>query len=151
EGIPAILLGFVTLFYLTDKPAQARWLDPEERDWITRELDAEKHAKAETRDYTIWQAFSDPRIVRLMIANPLIISGNLAIFFWLPTFIKRLSGFSDTRVSLVAALPAAAGLAAIILNGWHSDKTSERRWHVAVPLLCAGTTYLLLIPGSADF
>jgi sugar phosphate permease len=151
EGIPAIVLGFVTLFYLTDRPSQARWLDSEERDWITRELDAEKQAKAETRNYSIWQAFRDRRILRLMVAYPLMLTGTLSGLFWLPTFIKRLSGLPDASVTLLAALPAVAGLVGLIFNGWHSDKTSERRWHIVAPLVGAGITYLLLIPASADF
>ena len=151
EGIPAIVLGFVTLSYLTDHPSQARWLDPEERDWITRELELEKQAKAETSNYTIWQAFRDRRILQLMVAFPLIATGTLSVFFWLPTFIKRLSGLPNASVTLLAALPAVAGLAGLILNGWHSDKSGERRWHIVVPLVGAGITYLLLIPASADF
>ena len=151
EGIPAIVLGFVTLYYLTDRPSQARWLDSEERNWITRELDAEKQAKAETRNYSIWQAFRDRRILRLMVAYPLMLTGNLAVFFWLPTFLKRLSVLPDASVTLLAALPAVTGLAGLIFNGWHSDKTGERRWHIAVPLVGAGITYLLLIPASTDF
>jgi ACS family tartrate transporter-like MFS transporter len=151
EGIPAIVLGFVTLFYLTDRPSQARWLDSEERNWITRELDAEKQAKAETRNYSIWQAFRDRRILLLMVAYAIISTGNLSVFFWLPTFIKRLSGLPNASVALLAALPAVAGLVGLILNGWHSDKTGERRCHIAVPLVGAGITYLMLIPASADF
>ena len=47
-------------------------------------------------------------------------------------------------------LPAIAGLFGLLINGWHSDKTGERRWHTAIPLLCVGVSYLLLIPASAE-
>jgi ACS family tartrate transporter-like MFS transporter len=86
-----------------------------------------------------------------MVAYAIISTGNLSVFFWLPTFIKRLSGLPNASVALLAALPAVAGLVGLILNGWHSDKTGERRCHIAVPLVGAGITYLMLIPASADF
>jgi ACS family tartrate transporter-like MFS transporter len=151
EGIPAIALGFATLFYLTDWPKDARWLASDEQEWISRELEAEKRAKKETGNYTIWEAFCDRRILLLMFANVLAIVGYTSIIFWLPTFIKRLSGLPNSKVTLLVTLPAIAGLLGLILNGWHSDKTGERRWHTAIPLVCIGSMYLLLIPASANF
>src|SRR6266849_5157706 len=57
EGIPAIVLGIITIFYLTDWPSQGRWLAPDERDWLVHELQAELQAKKKVRDHTIWEAF----------------------------------------------------------------------------------------------
>jgi predicted MFS family arabinose efflux permease len=72
----------------------------------------------------------------------------LGSLYWIPIFVKRLSGLPDARVALVIALPGLAGILGTILNGWHSDKTGERRWHAALPLLVAGLLYvLLLLPG----
>jgi MFS transporter, ACS family, tartrate transporter len=93
EGIPAMVLGFVTLFYMTDWPGQARWLAPEEREWIFGELQAEKQAKKDTANYTIWQAFRDRRTLLLMVPYLFANIGNSSINFWLPAFIKRLSDF----------------------------------------------------------
>jgi MFS transporter, ACS family, tartrate transporter len=69
----------------------------------------------------------------------------------LPSFIKRLSGLPGSKVALLALLPAIAGLFGLLINSWHSDKTGERRWHTAIPLACAGVSYLVLIPASAYF
>ncbi len=77
EGTPAIVLGIVTLFYLTDWPAQARWLPDDERDWLVNELQTELEAKKRFRDYTITQAFCDRRVLLLIAAFFLAISGNL--------------------------------------------------------------------------
>jgi ACS family tartrate transporter-like MFS transporter len=151
EGIPAILLGIVTLFYLTDWPGEAKWLAHEERTWITRELELEKFAKKETAHYTIWQAFRDRRVLLLLFPYLLANTSNASVVFWLPTFIKRLSGLPNTRAASLVILPAIAGLLGVLINGWHSDKSSERRWHAAVPLACVGICYLLLIPASAHF
>lgn len=151
EGIPAIAMGVVTLFYLTDWPREAKWLAADERDWIMHELELEKQAKKETAHYTIWQAFRDPRVLLLLLPYMLANTSNASVVFWLPTFIKRLSGLPNGRVAYLVLLPSLVGLLGLLINGWHSDKTGERRWHTAVPLACVGISYLLLIPASSKF
>jgi MFS transporter, ACS family, tartrate transporter len=69
EGLPAVLLGIVTLFHLTDRPAGAKWLSPDERDWIIRELYEEEQAKTRQRSYTIAEAFCDRRVLFLIGAG----------------------------------------------------------------------------------
>jgi MFS transporter, ACS family, tartrate transporter len=151
EGIPAILVGLFTLFYLTDRPSEARWLSPAQREWISNELLKEKQAKKETQAFTIWQAFRDRRTLLLLLPYFLANTSNTSVVFWLPTFIKRLSGLPSTKVALLVLLPSLAGLLGLLVNGWHSDKTGERRWHTTVPLASVGAAYLLLIAFSANF
>jgi len=151
EGAPAIVLGIVTVFYLTDWPSQAHWLPHDERDWLVNELQAELQAKKKVRDYTILQAFCDRRVVLLIAALFLALSGSLGNIYWIPTFVKRLSGFSDRAVTSLLLAPALIGIAGMLTNGWHSDKRAERRLHAAMPLLAAGTMYGLLIPARHDF
>jgi MFS transporter, ACS family, tartrate transporter len=150
EGIPAIALGIVTVFYLTDWPAQAGWLPPEERDWLVHELQVELQAKKQVRDYTILQAFGDLRTIRLIIAYFLALTGALGTIYWLPTFVKRLSGSSDRAVTSLLLVPALMGIIGMLVNSWHSDKTSERHWHTAIPLLAAGVMFTLLIFAHRD-
>ena len=138
EGIPAVLLGIVALFYLTDWPRQAQWLNPDERNWIISTLSKEKESKQNAHSYTIWQALRHRDVILLTACYFFAATGNYGIGFWLPSFIKRLSGESDTKVTLLAALPYLAGLLVQQLNGWHSDRTGERRWHAAIPLLLSG-------------
>ena len=144
EGIPPIILGIVTLFYLTDRPQQARWLPEDERTWILRELETELQAKKKARQYTIWQAFRDKHVLLLILPHFLAQVGAQSALFWMPTFLKRMSGLSGSQVALWVALPGFAGIAAMLVNGWHSDKSGERRWHTAVPLLFAGVIYSLV-------
>jgi ACS family tartrate transporter-like MFS transporter len=148
EGIPPVVLGVVTWFYLTDKPDQARWLTEDQRKWISRELESETRAKKAVRTYTIRQAIRDKRVWMLIVPYFLAHVGAQASVFWIPTFIKRISGLPAFRVALLVALPGVIGIAGMILNGWHSDKTGERRWHASIPLLCAGIAYLLIGNGS---
>jgi len=151
EGAPAILLGIVTVFYLTDWPSQARWLRHDERDWLVSELRSELQAKKRIRDYTILESFCDWRVLLLSGAFFLALSGALGNIYWIPTFVKRLSGFSDRGVTTLLIIPAVIGIVGMLANGWHSDKSAERRLHTALPLLVAGLAYGLLIPARHDF
>jgi ACS family tartrate transporter-like MFS transporter len=145
EGIPPMLLGIITIFYLTDRPREAGWLSADERDWIDRELQREAAAKKSVRDYTILQAFGDKQILLLILAYFFAHCGAQASTYWVPTIIKRLSGLPSSQVALLAALPGLVGILAMLGNGWHSDKTNERRWHSVIPLLIAACGYLLLL------
>jgi ACS family tartrate transporter-like MFS transporter len=144
EGISPILLGIVALFYLTDRPAQARWLSEAERCWISQELEVEIAAKKKIRTYTVWQAICDRRILVLIVPYFLAHVGAQANIFWIPTFIKRITGLPTSKVALLVTLPGLVGVVGMLLNGWHSDRTGERRWHASIPLLCAGVCCLLI-------
>jgi ACS family tartrate transporter-like MFS transporter len=144
EGIPAIVIGIVTVFYLTDWPTQAGWLPRDERDWLVNELRAELQAKKRIRNYTIMEAFCDLRILRLILAYFLALTGALGTIYWIPTFVKRLSGFSIHTVTSLLLIPALIGIAGMLINGWHSDRTTERHWHSTIPLVAAGSMFGLL-------
>jgi MFS transporter, ACS family, tartrate transporter len=145
EGIPAIVFGVITAFYLTDWPREASWLRSDERDWITEQLSREKQAKQQVRSYTVWQALSHRDVLLLTFAYFFALTGNYGIAFWLPTILKRLSGQTNLRVTLLAALPYLAGFLVQQFNGWHSDRTGERRWHAALPLLLSGVALSLAV------
>jgi ACS family tartrate transporter-like MFS transporter len=145
EGIPAVIFGIVAAYYLTDWPREATWLGQQERDWIVGELEHEKQAKKKIRSYSILEALTERDVVLLTLCYFCATTGGYGIGFWLPTILKRLSGQSDLRVTLFAALPYVVGFAAQQLNGWHSDKTCERRWHAAAPLFLCGVCLLLTV------
>ena len=149
EGVPAVLLGLITLVYLTDWPPQANWLPAEERQWITGQLDREKKAKQQVRSYSIWQALRHRDVILLTFCYFFGVTGSYGIAFWLPTMLKRLSGQTDMRVTLLASLPYLAGFLTQQLNGWHSDRTRERRWHAAVPVLLSGLGLLFAISSGS--
>ena len=136
EGIPAIIFGFITIWYLTDWPAEAKWLPDDERSWITQELKHEKDAKKHS--FNIWEALRHRDVILLTLCYFGAMTGSYGIAFWLPTLLRRLSGQSDLRVTLMAALPYVAAFVAQQVNGWHSDRTRERRWHAAIPVFTCG-------------
>jgi MFS transporter, ACS family, tartrate transporter len=141
EGIPAVVVGGITYFYMTDRPVQAHWLPHDERDWLVKELEGELQAKNKIRNYTILEAFCDLRILRLIFAYFLALTGALGTIYWIPTFIKRLSGLSNRTVTSLLLIPALMGIAGMLINGWHSDRTDERHWHSAIPLVAAGLMF----------
>jgi len=165
EGVPAIILGIVTVYYLTDRPDQAKWLPKDERDWITSELEREKQSKLganamvfapETRTvmswvrtliswmrWVIWEAIRHRDVILLALSYFLIVTSVYGLNFWLPSMLKKASGLSDLQVTLLSAVPYCVGLIAMLLLGWSSDRTGERRQHTAVPMLIAGTGLLL--------
>src|SRR6266566_4184007 len=108
EGIPAVLFGIITLFYLTDWPREAKWLPPDEQDWITEQLHREKEAKKRVRAYSIWEAIRHRDVVLLTLCYFCAMTGSYGIGFWFPTIVKRLSGLSDLKVTLIGALPYVA-------------------------------------------
>src|SRR5215469_14177782 len=136
EGIPAVLFGFIAIWYLTDWPHQAGWLPEEEKLWIENELKEEKAAKK--RSYRIWEALRHRDVILLTLCYFCAMTGSYGIAFWLPTILKQLSGQSDLRVTLMAALPYVAAFVTQQVNGWHSDRMLERRWHAAVPVFACG-------------
>jgi len=138
EGIPAVVVGMITIWYLTDWPGQAHWLPADEKSWISSELQREKEAKNRRRSYRVWEALRHRDVMLLTVCYFCAMTGSYGIAFWLPTILKRLSGKSDFKVTLLAALPYVAAFVTQQVNGWHSDRTQERRWHAAIPVFVCG-------------
>ncbi|MGD0133898.1 MAG: MFS transporter [Bryobacteraceae bacterium] len=134
EGVPAVIAGFAALFYLTDRPRDARWLSDDERAWITGELEAEARAKPEARRSVwraFWSVFRDRDVILLTAVYFLGSCAQYGFTFWLPKMIQRLSGFGSFEVAMIATLPFLASWPAMLLLSWSSDRTGERRWHTA--------------------
>lgn len=148
EGMPAVVLGIAAYFYLTDRPREATWLPSEQRLWLEETLRAEK--PAETAAFSIGQALRSRTIVLLTAVTLLNYFAFYIFAFWFPTMLKRQSGFSDLNVGLLGTLPYIAAFLAMQINGWHSDRMGERRWHVAIPtfIAAAGLLCLALEPRS---
>jgi sugar phosphate permease len=143
EGAPAVVLGVITMFYLTDWPHQAKWLPDDERQWITEELEKEKQAKLKVRSYRVLEAFKHREIVLLTLAYFFMVSTVYGFGLWMPGIIKRISGASTLNVTLISMLPYTAGLISILVIGWNSDRTGERRWHT-IFAMCTASFGLLL-------
>ncbi len=137
EGVPAVLLGLTTLFFLPDRPSGVRWLGAEERDWLAGRLTEERETKSGVEEIRIWQALWRGPVLLLTAGLFFCYTGGYAFWFWMPTMLKRMTGWSVEEVGWIGALPFLAGLVGMLILGWNSDRTHERRWHFAVPQLTA--------------
>jgi ACS family tartrate transporter-like MFS transporter len=149
EGIPAVFLGVGALFVLPDQPEEADWLSPNERDWIRARLAEERSATTGDR-MSAWQAFRHPAVLILTAGLFLTYTGGYAFWFWEPTILQRLTGWSILRVSWFGVLIFGFSLLALLSLGWNSDRTGERRWHFAIPQLLAALALLawVILPHS---
>ena len=134
EGIPAVLLGIVSYFFLTDTPREAAWLNAEQKNWLENTLAAQR---PRVQKATLWQAFRSRTVLLLGTIAFLNYAVFYSLIFWQPTILKRQSGLTDAQVGLLGAIPYLVYFIAVQINGWHSDKNCERRWHAIVPLLVA--------------
>ena len=135
EGIPAILLGVVTFFYLTDRPTEANWLGPEARAWVEQNLRLEQGIGS--KPMPARQVLRSLPVLMLAAAYFMNNPPSYIFMFWFPTMLKRIADVSDLRLGLLGALPFAACFLAMQVNGWHSDRQRERNWHATLPLLIA--------------
>jgi ACS family tartrate transporter-like MFS transporter len=150
EGIPAMLLGIMTLLYLTDWPREAKWLPADEREWIDGELQREKAAKAAIGSWTVRQALAQRDVILLALIYFLALIGLYGFNFWFPTILKRATGLPNLTVTLIVALPYLLGTFLMVWNGWDSDRTGERRWHTAVILGLCGIFMAFSVGASGN-
>ncbi|MDQ6759751.1 MAG: MFS transporter [Acidobacteriota bacterium] len=139
EGVPAFVCGIVTLFYLTDWPKDAAWLEPAEREWITRELDRESRTKKTERGHAgILDTLRQPVVLALALSYFLLNTSGYGLNIWLPKMVQKFPGLTTTQISLVSAIPPLCAIPLMLLIGWHSDRTGERKWHAALAAITAG-------------
>ncbi|MGB6486923.1 MAG: MFS transporter [Steroidobacteraceae bacterium] len=152
EGLPAVFFGAIGYLYLIDRPGDARWLSPLQREWMIATLRAEAApaAPVAVQRSTIGQVLCSRVVLLLALAALLNYFVGYGFAFWLPTMLQRQSGLSDALVGVIGTVPYTAAFVAMLVNGWHSDKRMERRWHAAVPCLLAviGALGLLAHPQS---
>jgi ACS family tartrate transporter-like MFS transporter len=145
EGAPAIVLGFLTYVVLPNRPADAKFLSGEEKEWIGAELLLEEKAKLEDHTYSILQALANRRVWYMGCIHFGVMIGLYTLSFWVPQLIKALSAtYSNSLVGLLVMLPHLVGLAAMIAWSRNSDRTLERRYHAAIPPLLAGVALVVM-------
>lgn len=145
EGLPAVALAIACWFYLTDRPAQARWLDADERQWLQSTLEAERATAEGAAHWPLRKALTHPRMLALAFIYFGIVYGLYAVGFFLPTIVAGFQQQYGTHLGiigrgLVTAIPYA--IAAIVMVFWarHADRTGERVWHVAIPAIIGGVS-----------
>jgi MFS transporter, ACS family, tartrate transporter len=147
EALPAVVLGFVVLGFLTDRPEQAKWLADDERDWLVRTMNAETADKAAIAAHSVWRGLADPRVLALSLVYFGTSAGLYTLGIWAPQIIKQF-GLSSFEVGCLNAIPPTAAVIVMILWSRHSDRTGERTWHVVIPCLLAAFGLALAAPAT---
>ncbi len=139
EAIPAVLLAFVVLKLLTERPSAATWLEPQEREWLESELHAERTLIEQKGRLTMLQALTDMRVLVLSAIYLTGVTASYGVVFFMPQIVKSL-GLSNFATGLVTAIPYTIGTIGLIAWGYSSDRRNERRWHLIVStgLACVG-------------
>jgi len=132
EGMPAILLGVIVYWALSDSPRDAAWLQGDERAWLLERL-AREHSESAIEKGNFWEVLVSPRIWMLSLVYFGVSTTMYGVTLWLPSVIRSLSGLSYVWTGLVSALPFLVTAVAMVLVGMRSDRTGERRWHTAIP------------------
>jgi ACS family tartrate transporter-like MFS transporter len=134
-GIPAVIAGFVVLYFLTDRPKQAAWLTPQESETLEGVLDAERKAHVGAKHHSVMAALTSPRVLLLSLAYFGIVTANYGIEFFLPSVIRQWYGLEPSRVALLVMIPSLLVIPGQLFIGWSSDRNRERRWHSVIPVV----------------
>jgi MFS transporter, ACS family, tartrate transporter len=134
EAVPSLLMTAAVWFYLTDRPADAHWLLPDESAWLQDRLDAERRNRESIVRLTWLRSLRDPRVIAFGFVYMAINIPQYGLSFFLPQIVEAFGGLSNFETGIVTALPYAVGAIGMIVWGRHSDKTAERKFHVVIPL-----------------
>ncbi|WP_277527375.1 MFS transporter [Arthrobacter sp. ES3-54] len=142
EGTPAIALGLLTPILMTDRPRDAKWLDADERNWLTATMDAELAAKSQSGKHNFLAGLKDKRTLVYSALYFGLVCGIYGLGLWMPTIVAALGKFSTAEVGFIVFIPYA--VAAVFVYFWskRADRTGKRAWHSAVSMVLAGVGLL---------
>jgi ACS family tartrate transporter-like MFS transporter len=150
EGAPAVVLAFVFLRFLPDRPADAKWLRPEQRAWLEARISADNAAIA-APDHSQLRALVRPAVIALVAVNFLYLGPYYAFTLSAPTILKEATGLSAAQVGYLVAAGGITGALGMAFTGWSSDRRGERYLHLAVPLVLAAACFAVIafipVPG----
>ncbi|NIF54510.1 MFS transporter [Burkholderia sp. Ax-1724] len=143
EGAPALIGGVLCFFYLTDRPADAKWLKPHEREWLLGELANDRKSRPKAKHFGSLKAMTNPKVLYLSFIYFVYQCGSLGVGYWMPQIIKGFSKtLSHTQVGLIAMVPYIFATIAMVMWSRSSDRHNERRLHSAIPLGVAALALL---------
>ncbi len=150
EAVPAVILGVVVLFYMTERPEQATWLADDQRAWLVAEMNAERAGKQVHARHGLLAGITDIRVLALALIYFGTSAGLYTLGIWAPQIIKSF-GLSTLAVGFLNAVPPTIAVIAMVLWARHSDRTGERTWHVVVACLAAAAGLMLAGAAASTF
>ncbi|HEX6793588.1 MAG TPA: MFS transporter [Casimicrobiaceae bacterium] len=137
EGLPTVLLGVVCLVFLTNQPGEAKWLTAQQREWLTQRMESERAERRVVAHVSLWKLFRSPQVVGMALVCSCASAAGSVLNVWQPQLLKSF-GLTVLQTGMLNSVPYAAAAVVMIWWGRHSDRTKERRWHTAFPLLLIG-------------
>lgn len=144
EGAPAVILGVVVLFYLTDTPEQARWLAPEQRRWLAQRIGAERNAAEKRHGVGLGEALLHPTVWLLALVLFAGQTGSYGLQLWIPQMVKSVSGLGNLASTMLSAVPYIAASIGMVVIGARSDRTGERFLHLAIPTAVGAVAFIAI-------
>jgi MFS transporter, ACS family, tartrate transporter len=145
EGIPAVICGVLTFFLLPSRPAEAKFLSPQEKDWIVAELAREEQEKLASHKISAGKALVHWRVWHLGLIGFTLNTAMYGMNFWMPQLLKSLSsGNSNSLIGVLVMIPHLVGLPIMVMVSRSSDRKQERRFHAAIPAIVAGLALVSL-------
>lgn len=151
EGIPAVLLGIAVFFYLPERPEKSSWLPPEEKEWLREQWAKDEQEKTGEREQGLVQAIRSGRVWVLCLVYFTLVVAMYGIALWMPLILKSISGFSNFLVGVISVLPYLAAAVFMMIMGITSDRTGERRLHMAGSLILASIGFLVSVFAGSLF
>ncbi len=149
EGLPTSLVGVVAYFYLQDSPQQAAWLSDRQRAWLIEQLNTEEQSRRAQHGPDRWQAMLQPRVWLLIAIYFTVAVGTNAGGAYFPTLIKqRFTDATNLQIGWLTALPHLCAIVAMSAVGISSDRSGERRWHLAGSALLASVGWTIVAGSS---
>lgn len=145
EGVPPFIMAFVSFWYLTDRPRRAHWLPDEERAWLVDELRADEALKVKAHRVSVQDALRNPQTFLLIAVLFLIVAGNQALIFFLPSITNTMKALPAGLRQVAAGLPYACSALGIAGNGIWAQRTGKLRRHTALPVLATGVSLALAV------
>jgi MFS transporter, ACS family, tartrate transporter len=136
EAAPAVILGIVVLLFLTDRPEQANWLAPDEKAWLGDELARERREVEAVRTYSLWESMYNPRVLALAVIYFGVAAASVGLVMFLAQIVKEL-GLSNLVTGYVASIPYIIGTLGMLVLGYITDRTHERRWNCFIACMIA--------------
>ena len=140
EGLPSVFIGIGVLFYLDDSIMAAKWLNTQEKEILTRRIQAEQSTQTHM---SIKDTLLNPKVLVLSALYFCFIMGLYGVSFWLPQLIKNLGVKDIMTIGMLSAIPYGVAAVCMVLVGQSSDRRSERRWHLVIPALLGATGLML--------
>src|SRR5919202_2243084 len=143
EAAPAVLAGFFVLFYLDDGPAEATWLADDEKGWLARRLEGEERARLRAERHTVGEAMKDRRVLAFGLLYFCMVVNVYGLSFWVGELVDTIGGLSEVGKGFVTAFPYAVAIVGLVVISRRSDRTGERKGHVAVSLAIAAVAFVV--------